>query len=100
MSEMLTPRRIHYGLRSQDDLKLDVPKTKRKTLGYRAFKVSAPKLWNSLPKDVSICNNFSISKSKLKTHYLELYTINLLILLIEILLHLLDTYIKYVGRFY
>ena len=48
MSEMLTPRSIHYGLRSQDDLKLDVPRTKRKTLGDCAFKVAAPKLWNSL----------------------------------------------------
>ena len=44
MSEMLTHRSIHYGLRSQDDLKLDVPRTKRKTLGDRAFKVAAPKL--------------------------------------------------------
>ena len=81
MSEMLTPRSIHYGLRSQDDLKLDVPRTKRKTLGDRAFKVAAPKLWNSLSKDVRSCNNVSIFKSKLKT-ILELHTINLLILLI------------------
>ena len=68
MSEMLTPRIIHYGPRSQDGLKLDVPRTKRKTLGDRAFKVAAPKLWNSLPKDVRSCNNVSILKSKLKTH--------------------------------
>ena len=69
MSEMLILRSIHYGLRSQDDLKLDVPRTKRKTLGDLAFKVAAPKLWNSLPKDVRSCNNVSIFKSKLKTHY-------------------------------
>ena len=72
MSEILTPRSIHYGLRSQDDLKLDVPRTKRKTLGDRAFKVAAPKLWNSLPKDVRGCNNVSIFKSKLKTHYFRI----------------------------
>ena len=42
MSEILTPRIIHYGLRSQDDLKLDVQRTKKKTLGDRAFKVDAP----------------------------------------------------------
>ena len=79
MSEMLTPRSIHYGLRSQDDLKLDVPRTKKKTLGDRAFKVAAPKLWNSLPKDVRSCNNVSIFKSKLKTHYFRIaynYLIN------------------------
>ena len=72
MSEMLTPRSIHYGLRSQDDLKLDVPKTKRITLGDLAFKVAAPKLWNSLPKDVRSCSNVSIFKSKLKTHYFRI----------------------------
>ena len=71
MSETLTPRSIHYGLRSQNDLKRDVPRTKRKTLGDLAFKVAAPKLWNSLPKDVRSCNNVSIFKSKLKTHYLR-----------------------------
>ena len=69
MSEILTHRSIHYGLRSQDDLKLDVPTTKRKTLGDRAFKFAAPKLWNYLPKDVRSCNNVSIFKSKLKTQY-------------------------------
>ena len=69
MSEMPTPRSIHYGLRPQDELKLDVPRTKGKTLGDRAFKVAALKLWNSLPKDVRSCNNVSIFKSKLKTHY-------------------------------
>ena len=69
MSEMLTPRIIHYGLRSQDDLKLDVQRTKKETLGDRAFKVDAPKLWNSLPKDFRSCNNVSILKSKLKLFY-------------------------------
>ena len=69
MSEMLTPRSIHYGLRSKDDLKLHVPRTKRKTLKDRAFKFAAPKLWNYLPKDVRSCNNVSIFKSKLKTQF-------------------------------
>ena len=72
MLERLTPRSTHCGLRSQDDLKLDVPRTKRKTLGDRAFKVAASKLWNSLPKDVRSCNNASIFKSKLKTHYFRI----------------------------
>ena len=68
MSEMLTSRSIHYGLRSLDNLKLDVPRTKRKTLGDRAFKVAAPKLWNSLPKDVRSCNNVSIKYSVLRAN--------------------------------
>ena len=41
ISEMLVPRIIHYGLRSQDDLTLVVPKTKRKPLGDRAVRVAA-----------------------------------------------------------
>ena len=67
--EMLIPIIIHYGLRSQDDLTLVVPRTKRKTLGDRTFRVAAPKLWNSLPKDVRSCNDVGVFKSKLKTHY-------------------------------
>ena len=72
MSEMLTPRSIHYDIRSQDDLKLDVPRTKRKTLGDRAFKVAAPKLWNSLPKHVRSSNNVGTLKSKPKTYYFRI----------------------------
>ena len=67
--EMLIPRIIHYGLRSQDELTLVVPRTKRKTLGDRAFRVAALKLWNSLLKDMRSCNDIGVFKSKLKTHY-------------------------------
>ena len=69
ISEMLVPKIIHYGLRSQDDLTIVVARTRRKTLGDRAIRVAAPKLWNSLPKDVRSCNDVGIFKSKLKTHY-------------------------------
>jgi len=69
ISEMLIPRIIHYGLRSQDDLTLVVPRTKRKTLGDRAFREAVPKLWNSLPKDVRSCSDVAVLKTKLKTHY-------------------------------
>jgi len=64
---MVIPRIIHYGLRSQDDLALVVPITKRNTLGDRAFRVAAPKWWNSLPKGVRSCNDGGVFK--LKTHY-------------------------------
>jgi hypothetical protein len=69
ISEMLIPRIIHYGLRSHDDLALVVPRTKRKTLGDRAFRVAAPTLWHSLLKDMRSCNDIGVFKSKLKTHY-------------------------------
>ena len=69
ISEMLIPRIIHYGLRSQDDLTLVVPRRKRKTLVDRAFRAAAPTLWNSLPKDVRSSNDDGVFKRKLKTHY-------------------------------
>ena len=50
ISEMLIPRIIHYGLRSQDDLTLVVPRTKTKTLGDRAFREAAPKCGTHYPK--------------------------------------------------
>ena len=63
ISEMLIPTIIHYGLRSQDDSILVVPRTKRKILGDVA------KLCNSLPKDVRSGNDDGVFKSKLKIHY-------------------------------
>ena len=69
MDQSKYPRIIHYGLRSQDDLTLVVSRIKGTTLGDRAFRVAAPKLWNSLPKDVRSCNDVGVFKSKLKTHY-------------------------------
>ena len=65
---MLIPRIIHYGLRSQDDLTLVVPRTKRNTLGDRAFRVAATKLWNSLTKDVPSYSDVCVLKSELETH--------------------------------
>ena len=38
-------------------------------MGDLAFRVGAPELWNSLPKDVRSCNDVGVLKSKLKTHY-------------------------------
>ena len=60
ISEMLIPRIINYGFRSQGDLVLVGPRTKSKTLGDRAFRVAAPKL----PKDVRSCNDVGVFKSK------------------------------------
>ena len=44
ISEMPIPKITHSVLRSQDDVTLVVPTTKRKTLGDRAFTVAAPQL--------------------------------------------------------
>ena len=68
---MQIPRIIHCGLRSQGDLTLVVPRTKRTTLGARAFREAARILQNLLPKDVRSCNDVGVFKSKLKTHYFD-----------------------------
>ena len=44
----------------------------KKTLGDRAFKTAAPKIWNILPEDIRMQDNYSIFKGQLKTHYFRL----------------------------
>ena len=51
INDMLTVRNARRGLRSGDTLTLQVPASKHKTLGDRAFAVAAPRLWNSLPAE-------------------------------------------------
>jgi len=51
---------------------LEVPRSKRRSRGDRAFSVAAPTLWNSLPVAVRTAGSLSIFKSLLKTHLFEL----------------------------
>ena len=62
-----TPSR--YSLRSSCDgtLLRFPPMKSSKTLGDRAFMFAAPKLWNSLPRDIRTTMNLSTFKMKLKT---------------------------------
>ena len=55
-------------LRSSNLLLLNPTNFHLKTYGSRAFAVSAPELWNSLPVSIRSCDNLSSFKSKLKTH--------------------------------
>ncbi|XP_075963092.1 uncharacterized protein LOC142966290 [Anarhichas minor] len=56
-------------LRSSDANLLSLPlRTKHRTWGDRAFAISAPSLWNSLPKHIRDCTELSIFKSQIKTH--------------------------------
>ena len=73
-----------------------MPRTNSTTLGDRAFRVAAPKLWNSLPKDVPSYNDVGVFKSKVKTHYFGVAYNWLHILLV---LQLLDNCLDYVGVF-
>ena len=70
LSNMISVRDVPYGLRSAESPYLDIPATKRKTLGDRAFQ-SAPKLWNSLPSDLRTISEVTSFKTKLKSHFFK-----------------------------
>ena len=58
-------------LRSADQLRLVVPKSRKKTRGDRAFSVVASKLWNELPTHVKMAPTLDTG-SRLKTHFYSL----------------------------
>ena len=63
-------------LRSSKNNDLCVPKTKRKTLGSRAFIYASPSVWNSLPKNLKLCDSLTTFKSLLKTYlFSEAYNV-------------------------
>ena len=57
-----------YNTRSNSNPSLSVPFTKHKSFGDRSFAHAAPKLWNSLPKELKMLDTLSGFKTKLKTH--------------------------------
>ena len=66
----------HYApvrcLRSADQLLLEVPRSKRKLRGERAFSTAGPKLWNYLPLHIRQALSLSIFKTHPKTHFYSL----------------------------
>ena len=72
LSELLHPYAPARCLRSADLLLLEVPRSKRKLRGDRAFSVAAPKLWNELPLHIRQASSLSIFKTSLKTHFYSL----------------------------
>uniref|UniRef100_A0A3P9BFF7 Reverse transcriptase domain-containing protein n=1 Tax=Maylandia zebra TaxID=106582 RepID=A0A3P9BFF7_9CICH len=69
LSELLHPHIPCRSLRSADQLLLEVPRSRRKLRGDRAFSIVAPKLWNNLPMHVREAPSLSTFKSRLKTHH-------------------------------
>ena len=66
-----TPSRT---LRSSDDnFLLNIPRTRTKTYGERAFSFAAPKHWNSLPHNIRQQASTPAFKRALKTHLFQLY---------------------------
>ena len=72
LCDLLQPRKVDSRLRSDSAIKLYQP-IARKSVGERAFSVTAPKLWNNLPTDLRNLNVLSVFKRKLKTHFFLKY---------------------------
>uniref|UniRef100_A0A669DR24 Reverse transcriptase domain-containing protein n=1 Tax=Oreochromis niloticus TaxID=8128 RepID=A0A669DR24_ORENI len=72
LSELLHPYSPPRSLRSADKLLLEVPRSKRKLRGDRAFSIAAPNLWNNLPQHIREAPSLSTFKTHLKTHFYSL----------------------------
>ena len=58
---------IRGSLRSNDLTLLEVPRTKCKTFGDRAFAFAGPSKWNKLPLAIMTAKNLNTFKKHLKT---------------------------------
>ena len=72
LSDILHHHIPSRALRSADQLLLEVPRTRQKTRGDRAFAVAAPRLWNCLPLHIRAAQSLNDFKSQLKTHLFSL----------------------------
>ena len=68
LRDLITPYVPTRTLRSQNKLLLRQPRFHLKTYGQRAFKTSAPCLWNDLPYNIKSLKDINDFKKKLKTH--------------------------------
>lgn len=68
LSDLLHLHIPSRALRSADQLLLEVPRSRLKTRGDRAFAVAVPKLWNCLPLHIRAAESVGSFKSLLKTH--------------------------------
>ena len=68
LTELISPYIPRRALRSADQLLLEQPTHKLKSIRLRAFSVCAPYLWNSLQFDIKSSASVSIFKAKLKTY--------------------------------
>ena len=68
LCDLLTFKSSLYNLRSSGSILLSMPAVRSKTLGDRAFMVAAPRLWNSLPKELRAITNVNSFKGHIKTY--------------------------------
>ncbi len=72
LTDLLHVHKPQRNLRSSNQMILDVPRTRLKLSGDRAFSVVAPKRWNSLPLYLRLLPTLGSFKKKLKLCLLEL----------------------------
>ncbi len=70
--ELIKPFNAKVSLRSSNKLLLTIPRVHLKSKGYRAFAVSGPRLWNSLPFEVRASLTLSTFKCRLKSYLFSL----------------------------
>ena len=68
LRKLLTFKSSLCNLRSSGSVLLSMPAVRSKTLGDRAFMVAAPRLWNSLPKELRAITNVNSFKAHIKTY--------------------------------
>ncbi len=71
ISNLLIEHNVTRSLRSSNQRRLFMPKTRRKCRGDRAFATTAPRLWNDLPLFIRMASSVAIFKSKLKTYLFD-----------------------------
>ena len=76
---ILNPSEIvaHLCLRSADTTTLQVPSTRRATLGGRAFLVAAVRAWNSLPPETQACSSLLTFLTETKSHLFVSHMVDL-----------------------
>ena len=68
LQELVQPYEPVRSLRSSSKSLLQVPKTRLKTYGDRAFAKAAPILWNTLPLNIRECDSLDTFKTVIKTY--------------------------------
>jgi hypothetical protein len=68
ISELLTPYHPNRPLRPRENMALCELRSNYESYGGRAFKISAPKLWNKLPKNIRDAKSVLSFKNLLKKH--------------------------------
>ena len=73
LANLIRPKTSLPSLRVYNDqFLLEVPKPEKENYKNRCFSLYAPKLWNSLPKEIRSACSLLEFQSKLKTHYFSI----------------------------